>query len=104
PPIGRPWRGAVGGGRQDGLGRYERGAGRRQFRGAEASLAKAVQRIAADQKDGDRRPPWQQALANARLPLYDVHWTPAVVVEKPSGKKGGSWKGGLSDGPILPFS
>ena len=50
----------------------------------------------------DKRPPWQQALANARLPLYDVHWTPAVVVEKPSGKKGEAWRVGLADGRILP--
>ena len=60
-----------------GLSRYERNAGRVQFRGAEASLAKAVQRIEADKKAGDKQPAWQQALANARLPLYDVHWTPA---------------------------
>src|SRR5208337_5192138 len=46
----------------------------------------------------------QQALANARLPLYDVHWTSAVVVEKPSGKKGESWKVGLADGRIVPLS
>ena len=26
------------------------------------------------------KPAWQQALAAARLPLYDVHWTPAVVL------------------------
>ena len=35
-------------------------------------------------KPGDKRPAWQQALATARLPLYDVHWTPAIVVEKPA--------------------
>jgi membrane carboxypeptidase/penicillin-binding protein len=89
---------------QEGLWRYERSAGRVQFRGPEASLAKAVQRIEAEKKPGDKRPPWQQALANARLPLYDVHWTSAVVVEKPSGKKGESWKVGLADGRILPLS
>jgi membrane carboxypeptidase/penicillin-binding protein len=38
------------------------------------------------------------------LPLYDVHWTSAVVVEKPSGKKGESWKVGLADGRVLPVS
>ena len=52
----------------------------------------------------DRKPVWQQALANARLPLYDVHWTPAVVMEKPSGKKGEAWRVGLADGRILPLS
>ena len=102
--INQPLQRAVEEALQEGLWRYERGAGRVQFRAAEASLAKAVQRIAADQKNADRRPPWQQALANARLPLYDVHWTPAVVVEKPSGKKGEAWKVGLADGRVLPFS
>ncbi len=89
---------------QEGLWRYERSAGRVQFRGPEASLAKAVKKIEAERKPGDKRPAWQQALANARLPLYDVHWTSAVLVEKPSGKKGESWKVGLADGRILPLS
>jgi penicillin-binding protein 1A len=89
---------------QEGLSRYERNAGRVQFRAAEASLAQAVQRIAADKKTGDKQPAWQRALANARPPLYDVHWTPAVVVEKPTGKKGETWRVGLSDGRILPLS
>src|SRR6266849_2988362 len=59
---------------QEGLWRYERSAGRLQFRGPEASLAQAVQRIEANRKTGEQRPAWQQALTNARLPLYDVHW------------------------------
>src|SRR6516225_3463843 len=54
---------------QEGLWRYERSTGRVQFRSAETSLAQAVQRIDADKKTGDKRPPWQRALANARLPL-----------------------------------
>ncbi|HKN09763.1 MAG TPA: transglycosylase domain-containing protein, partial [Pseudomonadota bacterium] len=89
---------------QEGLWRYERDAGRLQFRGPEASLAKAVLKIEADRKTPDKKPAWQQALANARLPLYDVHWTLAVVVEKPSGKKGESWKVGLADGRLVPLS
>jgi penicillin-binding protein 1A len=89
---------------QEGLWRYERDAGRLQFRGPEASLAKAVQKIEAERKTPDKKPAWQQALANARLPLYDVHWTSAVVVEKPSGKKGESWKVGLADGRLVPLS
>jgi penicillin-binding protein 1A len=92
---------------QEGLWRYERNTGRTEFRGAEASLAQAVQRIEADaknnEKSNDKRPAWQQALANARLPLYDVHWTPAVVVEQP-GKKGNAWRVGLADGRIVPLS
>jgi len=89
---------------QEGLWRYERSTGRVQFRSAETSLAQAVQRIDADKKTGDKRPPWQRALANARLPLYDVHWTPAIVLEKPAGKKGEAWRVGLTDGRILPLS
>ena len=100
PPLQRAVEEAL----QEGLSRYERSAGRVQFRGAEANLAKTMQRIEADKKRTDKRPYWQQALANARLPLYDVHWTPAVVVEKPGGKKGDAWRVGLADGRILPFS
>src|SRR5215469_2946015 len=95
---------AVEGALQEGLWRYERSTGRVQFRSAEASLAQAVQRIEADKKIGDKRPAWQRALANARLPLYDVHWTPAIVLEKPGGKKGEAWRVGLTDGRILPLS
>src|SRR5207245_314794 len=89
---------------QEGLFRYERGAGRVQFRTAEASLGQAVERIEGDTKPGDKRPAWQRALAKARLPLYDVHWMPAIVVEKPAGKKGEAWRVGLTDGRILPLS
>ncbi|MEA3067926.1 MAG: penicillin-binding protein, partial [Sphingomonadales bacterium] len=97
---------------QEGLSRYERSAGRVQFNGPEASLAQAVQRIEAARKAGDKKPAWQQALANARLPLYDVHWTPSVLVEKPGGKKGqakgeakgDTWRVGLTDGRVLPLS
>src|SRR5438132_7272270 len=87
---------------QEGLSRYERSTGRVQFRAAEASLAQAVQRLEADKKTGDKRPAWQRALTNARLPLYDVHWTPAIVVEKPAGKKGEAWRVGLADRRPLP--
>jgi membrane carboxypeptidase/penicillin-binding protein len=89
---------------QEGLWRYERDGGRLQFRGPEASLANAVKRIEAEKKPGDSNPAWRQALANARLPLYDVHWPAAVVVEKPSGKKGESWRVGLADGRIMPLA
>ena len=89
---------------QEGLSRYERSAGRVQFVSPEAKLAKAVQRAEAERKLGDKRPAWQQALASARLPLYDVHWTSAIVVEKPTGKKGEAWRVGLADGRVLPLS
>jgi penicillin-binding protein 1A len=95
---------AVEGALQEGLSRYERSAGRVQFRGAEANLAQAVQRAEAQNKAGDRRPAWQRALAGARLPLYDVHWTAAVVLEKPTGKKGAAWRAGLPDGRVVPLA
>src|SRR3974390_1902738 len=88
---------------QEGLWRYERDAGRLQFQAPEANLAAAMKRIDVEQKPDDKRPAWQQALAKARLPLYDVHWSVAVVVEKLSGKKGESWRGGLADGRIVPL-
>jgi penicillin-binding protein 1A len=89
---------------QEGLSRYERSAGRVQFRGAEANLSQAIQRIEADKRPGDKRPAWQRALATARLPLYDVHWTPAIVLEKPTGTKGQTWRVGLADGRALPLA
>src|SRR6185437_693933 len=90
---------------QEGWSRYERSAGRVQFVSPEARLGKAVQRADAERKVSDKRPAWQIALATARLPLYDVHWTPAIVVEKPGGgKKNEAWRVGLADGRVLPFS
>jgi 1A family penicillin-binding protein len=89
---------------QEGLSRYERNAGRVSFKSAEANLANAIRRIDAQRTDTDKRPSWQQALANAWLPLYDVHWTPAVVVEKPAGRGAEIWRVGLADGRILPLS
>src|SRR4029453_13779360 len=89
---------------QEGLSRYERSAGRVQFRGAEANLSQAIKRIVADNRPGDKRPVWQRALANARLPLYDVNWTPAIVLEKPTGTKGQTWRVGLADGRIVPLA
>ena len=90
----RPLQRAVEEALQEGLWRYERNAGRLLFRGPEANLAQAVARIEAGRAAGETRPTWQLALLNARLPLYDVHWTPAVIVEKPSGNKGETWRVG----------
>jgi penicillin-binding protein 1A len=100
PPLQRAVEGAL----QEGLSRYERSAGRVQFRAAEANLSQAIQRIEADKRAGDKQPAWQRALATARLPLYDVHWTPAIVLEKPSGTRGQTWRAGLADGRVLPLS
>jgi penicillin-binding protein 1A len=89
---------------QEGLSRYERSAGRVSFRSAEGNLAAAIRRIEAKRLTTDKKPAWQQALASARLPLYDVHWTAAVLLEKPNGRRGEAWRVGLSDGRILPLS
>src|SRR5690606_27930127 len=51
------------------------------------------------------KPDWLIALEKVRLPLYDVHWTPAIVVEQSRTKKGGSvTRVGLPDGRVLPLS
>jgi membrane carboxypeptidase/penicillin-binding protein len=89
---------------QEGLSRYERSNGRIQFRGAEANLAQSIERIEAESKPTEKHPAWQRALARARLPLYDVHWTPAVVVEKAGARKGDAWRVGLPDGRVVPLS
>jgi penicillin-binding protein 1A len=89
---------------QEGLFQYERDNGRLEFQGAEANLSQAIGRIEAERKPNEKRPAWQQALMSARLPLYDVHWTPAVVVEAPGSKKGAGWRVGLSDGRIVPLA
>jgi penicillin-binding protein 1A len=88
---------------QEGLARYELSTGRMQFRGPEANIADALRKLDADNRSG--MPAWQQALQAARLPLYDVHWTPAVVVSKGGGKKGDdAIRVGLPDGRILPLA
>ncbi|MGB6750152.1 MAG: penicillin-binding transpeptidase domain-containing protein, partial [Xanthobacteraceae bacterium] len=63
----------------------------------------AVQRLEVDNKSA--MPAWQQALQAVHLPLYDVHWTTAVVLQK-GGKYGGDGpiRVGLPDGRIVPLS
>ncbi len=91
---------------QEGLARYELSTGRMQFRGPEANIADAVRKLDVDNRNGmPAMPAWQQALQAVRLPLYDVHWTPAVVVSKGGGKKGDdAIRVGLPDGRILPLA
>ncbi len=49
-------------------------------------------------------PAWQQALQAVRLPLSDVHWDPAIVLDK-GGKRGdGVIRVGLRDGRVLPLN
>jgi penicillin-binding protein 1A len=85
---------------QEGLARYEMSTNRVQGQAAEANLGDAVRRIEAQRPSGGDQPAWQQALANARLPLYDVHWPQAIVVEE----KNGSVRVGLADGRVLPLT
>ncbi len=88
---------------QEGLARFEIDGGRVSFQGAEANLANAIKRIQPDPKIVPQKPAWLQALAQARLPLYDVHWPVAVVVDK-GGKGGDTIRVGLADGRILPLA
>jgi penicillin-binding protein 1A len=99
---------------QEGLARYEMESGRAHFSGPEANLADAVQKLGADSgttpatTDKATMPAWQQALVALRLPLYDVHWDPAVVLqaggESALGKRSdGAIHVGLADGRILPL-
>ena len=91
---------------QEGLAHYEIASGRMQFHGPEANIADAVQKLAADKKPAagaPALPAWQQALQAVRLPLYDVHWEQAVVVQK-GGKRGDdAIRVGLADGRIMPL-
>ena len=98
---------------QEGLAHYEIEAGRVQFHGPEANIADAVQKLSAGNHGGGApsatadaapgaMPAWQQALAKVHLPLYDVHWEPAVILK--SGKRGDeALRVGLADGRILPL-
>jgi penicillin-binding protein 1A len=99
---------------QEGLARYELSTGRMQFRGPEANIADAVRKLEGDNRAGTAATPtaiptatptWRQALQAVRLPLYDVHWTPAVVLSKGDGKKAdGAIRVGLPDGRIVPLA
>ena len=91
---------------QEGLAHYEISMGRVQYRGPEANIADAVQNIqnkAAGDPSG--APAWQQALQAVKLPLYDVHWTPVVVLQKGNGQGGGdAVRVGLPDGRVAPLT
>ena len=90
---------------QEGLARYEMGIGRQRFQAAEANLSDAIKML-TNRKDEAGMPAWRQALQAARLPLYDVQWPAAVVVEKGKDKKTGAnvLRVGLADGRVLPLN
>jgi penicillin-binding protein 1A len=88
---------------QDGLALYEKEQGRAQFQAPETNLGEAIRRIESEKAGG--KPAWQQALEAARLPLYDVHWPAAVIIEKAAVRGGGeTLRVGLADGRVLPLS
>lgn len=92
---------------QEGLARYELNTGRQQFQGAESNLGEAIRKLEAAEEKGPEagKPAWRVALERARLPLYDVHWPAAVVVEKGGGRERGDVvKVGLADGRVLPLN
>lgn len=89
---------------QEGLSRYERNAGRVDFQGAEVNLADAVARATAEPSDDQSKPAWQRALEGTRLPLHDLHWPAAIVVEEASGRGTRTVRVGLADGRVLPLS
>jgi penicillin-binding protein 1A len=89
---------------QEGLARYEISMGRMQFRGPEANIADAVQKLNGKDNKDTGKPAWQQALLAVHLPLYDVHWTPAVVLNKGGRRGGGAIEVGLPDGRIAPLT
>jgi membrane carboxypeptidase/penicillin-binding protein len=87
---------------QEGLARYELNTGRARFTGPEANLTEAIATASKDPKLAG--PAWLAAMKNLRLPLYDVHWEPAVIVENSRGKKGDVLQVGLADGRLLPLN
>jgi penicillin-binding protein 1A len=91
---------------QEGLARYELNTGRQQFAGVEANLGEAIERLeAAGEAFAGGKPSWLQALERVRLPLYDVHWPAAVVVEKSASRERGEViRVGLADGRVVPLN
>jgi membrane carboxypeptidase/penicillin-binding protein len=85
---------------QEGLARYEASTGRVTGAPAEANLGEAIRRIESDGRANRDRPAWQQALTSVRLPLYDVHWPHAVVLELSANAA----RVGLADGRVVPLS
>jgi len=86
---------------QEGLAHYEMSTGRVQFRGPEGNIADAVQKFSSAATGGAQDaaaavPAWQQALQALHLPLYDVHWTAAVVLQKSD-----TIRVGLADGRVM---
>jgi len=89
---------------QEGLARYEQNANRVEFEGPETSLRETILQVQKDATPDGIKPDWQRALERVRMPLYDVQWMPAVVLERSSSGGFDSIRVGLRDGRILPLS
>ena len=89
---------------QEGLAQYEMRNGRVEWHGAETNIGEAVRRIEAAAGGAKGKSAWQQALAAAHPPLYDVHWTAAVVLATGNDRNGGGLRVGLPDGRVVPLS
>jgi membrane carboxypeptidase/penicillin-binding protein len=91
---------------QEGLARYEIDAGRMKFRGPEVNIGDAIQKVSAGEGAAPGTvPAWQQALQTLKLPLADVHWEPAVILDKGGGKRGdGNLRVGIRDGRVMPLN
>jgi len=95
---------------QDGLARYEAKHNRAKYEGPEMNLGEAINRVSVEQSTRAQRrgrvfrPNWQIALQSAKLPLYDVHWPAAVVLERRAGPGGMQIRVGLRDGRIVPLT
>ena len=96
---------------QEGLARYEQRTGRAKYEGPELNLGETMMRVTSEQSTRALRrgrvvkPVWQIALQSARLPLYDVQWQTAVVLERRGGTSGRMQiRVGLRDGRIVPLT
>lgn len=87
---------------QEALARYELNTGRYKFEGPEATITDALKTMTDERRGAD--PAWLAALKSVRLPLYDVHWEPAVVLENGRSKRGEVTNVGLMDGRIVPLN
>jgi penicillin-binding protein 1A len=96
---------------QNGLARYEAASNRAKYEGPELNLGEITARVTTEQSTRALRrgrvvkPVWQIALQSARLPLYDVHWPAAVILEKRTDAAGKAQiRVGLGDGRIAPLA
>ena len=83
-------------------------SGRALFRGPEANIGDAIQKLTTGSgatAAASTLPAWQRALQGAKLPLVDVHWEPAVILENGGGKRNdGNIRVGIRDGRTMPLN